>query len=55
MASQRAKIGNKTVAEMGPHTILWDTMIHGFAARRQFSHVVTYAWFFGHRRAPSDG
>jgi hypothetical protein len=46
MSSQRAKIGNKAVTEMGPHTILWDTMIHGFIARRQFSYVVTYSVVF---------
>ena len=46
MSSQRAKIGNMAVTEMGPHTILWGTMIHGFVARRQFSDVVTCSVVF---------
>ena len=46
MSGQKAKIGNKNVAVMQPHTILWDTKIHGFCARRQFSNVVTYSVVF---------
>ena len=31
---------------MEPHTILWDTIIRGFNARRQFSDAVTYSVYF---------
>ncbi len=38
----RAKIGLKAIAAMPPNSILWDTEVRGFNARRQFSEVVTY-------------
>jgi hypothetical protein len=39
----RTKIGLKAIAAMPPNSIIWDTDIHGFNARRQFSEVVTYS------------
>src|SRR6516164_758094 len=46
MSSNRTKISAKAITAMPPHTILWDTAIHGFVARRQFSDVVTYSVVF---------
>src|ERR1700733_14212865 len=43
---QRVKIGQREIAAMQPHTILWDTVTHGFCARRQFSDVITYSVYF---------
>jgi hypothetical protein len=42
----KGKIGLKEIAALQPHTILWDTQIHGFCARRQFSNVITYSVYF---------
>ena len=42
----RVKIGLREIAAMQPHTILWDTITHGFCARRQFSDVITYSVYF---------
>jgi integrase len=39
----RAKITLKTVAALPTNSIVWDTVIHGFNARRQFSETVTYS------------
>jgi hypothetical protein len=39
----RTKITLKAVAQMPPNSILWDNVIHGFNARRQFSETVTYS------------
>jgi len=39
----RAKIGLKAIGGMPPNSILWDTDVHGFNARRQHSDVVTYS------------
>lgn len=39
----RAKISLKAITAMPPHSIIWDTEIHGLNARRQFSDVVTYS------------
>ena len=41
--SQRTKIGVKAIEAMPPHSIIWDTAIPGFIARRQNSPVVTYS------------
>jgi Arm DNA-binding domain len=43
----KGKITIKSVAQLAPSQILWDDGIRGFAARRQFSSVVTYSIFFG--------
>ena len=40
---QRTKIGIKAIEAMPSHSILWDTAIPGFNARRQNSAVVTYS------------
>jgi integrase len=39
----RTKIGLKAIAAMSPNSIIWDTDVRGFNARRQFSEVVTYS------------
>lgn len=39
----RAKLGHKVVATMQPNQTLWDNVILGFCARRQFSDVVTFS------------
>jgi integrase len=39
----RAKITLRTVAALPTNSIVWDTVIHGFNARRQFSETVTYS------------
>ena len=39
----RAKITHKAIAALQPNSIVWDTDIHGFSARRQFSETVTYS------------
>jgi hypothetical protein len=41
-----AKIGIKTVLAMQPNTIIWDSTVRGFAARRQFSDAVTFSVFY---------
>jgi integrase len=43
----RAKIGLKTILAMPPNSILWDTDVRGFNARRQFSEAVTYSIVYG--------
>ncbi len=40
------KIGIKTVLAMQPNTIIWDSTVRGFAARRQFSDAVTFSVFY---------
>jgi hypothetical protein len=42
----RVKLGNKVIAAMPPHTILWDEAIRGFCVRRQFSDVITFSVAF---------
>jgi site-specific recombinase XerD len=42
----RAKIGVKAVAALEPNSVLWDTEVRGFNARRQLSDVVTYSVIF---------
>jgi hypothetical protein len=39
----RAKLGLKAVAAMQPNQILWDDVIRGLCARRQFGSVTTYS------------
>jgi hypothetical protein len=39
----RTKIGLRAIAAMPRNSIMWDTDVHGFNARRQFSDVVTYS------------
>jgi integrase len=46
MSNQRVKIGLREIAAMQPHTILWDSKLSGFCARRQFSDVITYSVYF---------
>jgi integrase len=40
--SKRTKIGIKAIEAMPPHSIIWDNLVRGFNARRQFSDVVTF-------------
>jgi integrase len=40
------KIGIKQVLAMEPHTILWDTSVKGFNARRQFGDAITFSVFY---------
>ena len=42
----RAKIGMREIAAMPPNSILWDSAVRGFSARRQFSDVVTFNVFY---------
>jgi integrase len=39
----KAKISLRAIAAMPKNSIIWDTEIHGFNVRRQFSAVVTYS------------
>jgi hypothetical protein len=39
----REKITLRTIAALPTNSIVWDTAIHGFNARRQFSETVTYS------------
>jgi integrase len=43
MASIKAKIGIRELTALQPQTILWDTVIPGFNARKQFSDVITFS------------
>jgi integrase len=47
--SQRAKIGIKTIDSLEPNSLVWDTEVRGFVARRQFSEVITYSVIFRNR------
>ena len=40
------KIGLRDIAAMQPNSILWDSAVRGFNARRQFSDVVTFSVFY---------
>jgi integrase len=40
------KIGIKAVETMPPKSMLWDSAIRGFNARRQFSNAITYSVFY---------
>ena len=40
------KIGLRDIAAMQPNSILWDSAVRGFNARRQFSDVVTFNVFY---------
>ena len=40
------KIGIRDIAALQPHTILWDSIVRGFHARRQFGDAVTFAVFY---------
>jgi site-specific recombinase XerD len=40
------KIGLRDIAAMQPNSILWDSTVRGFNARRQFSDVVTFNVFY---------
>jgi integrase len=40
------KIGIRDVRAMQPHTVLWDSTVRGFHARRQFGDAVTFAVFY---------
>jgi integrase len=42
----KAKLGHRVVAAMQPNSLVWDTEVRGFCARRQFSDVVTYSVVF---------
>jgi integrase len=42
----KAKLGHRVVSAMQPNSLVWDTEIRGFCARRQFSDVVTYSVVF---------
>jgi integrase len=42
----KAKLGHRVVAAMQPNSLVWDTQVSGFCARRQFSDVVTYSVVF---------
>jgi integrase len=42
----RTKIGLRDIAAMQPNSILWDSAVRGFSARRQFSDVVTFNVFY---------
>ena len=42
----KAKLGHKVVSAMQPNSLVWDTEVRGFCARRQFSDVVTYSVVF---------
>jgi integrase len=42
----KAKLGHRVVAAMQPNSLVWDTEVSGFCARRQFSDVVTYSVVF---------
>ncbi len=46
MGNIRTKIGIKAVEAMEPHTVLWDSEIRGFNARRQFSDAITFSVFY---------
>jgi integrase len=46
MKSATVKITLQAVKAMQPHTILWDSIVTGFNARRQFSAAVTYSCYF---------
>jgi site-specific recombinase XerD len=41
--SHRAKIGLKEIAAMPPNSIIWDTEVRGFVARRQHSDIITFS------------
>ena len=41
-----SKIGTKELLTMRPGTIIWDSIVRGFNARRQFSEVVTFSVHF---------
>ena len=42
----KVKLGHRVVAAMQPNSLVWDTEVRGFCARRQFSDVVTYSVVF---------
>jgi hypothetical protein len=42
----KAKLGHRVVSAMQPNSLVWDTEVRGFCARRQFSDVVTYSVVF---------
>jgi hypothetical protein len=42
----QSKLTHRAVAAMQPGTIIWDTEVRGFVARRQFSDIVTYSVVF---------
>jgi len=44
------KIGIRDVLAMQPHTILWDSFVRGFHARRQYGDAITFAVFYRHDR-----
>ena len=41
-----SKIGTRELLAMQPGTIIWDSIVRGFNARRQFSEVVTFSVYF---------
>ena len=45
----KAKIGIKLIEAMPPNSIIWDTAIPGFNARRQHGDGVTYSVIFRNR------
>ncbi len=40
------KIGIRDIAALQPHSILWDSIVRGFHARRQFGPDITFAVFY---------
>ena len=46
MTKMPTKIGLRDIAAMQPNSILWDSAVRGFSARRQFSDVVTFSVFY---------
>jgi integrase len=40
------KIGSREILAMQPGTIIWDDVVRGFNARRQFSEIVTFSVYF---------
>jgi integrase len=40
------KIGIRDIKPMAPNTVIWDTSVRGFHARRQFTDAVTFAVFY---------
>jgi Arm DNA-binding domain len=43
------KIGIRDVAALQPHTILWDSIVRGFHARRQYGDAITFGVFYRNR------
>lgn len=46
MVSIKARIGVREIEKLEPHSIIWDTDLRGFNARRQFSSAITFSVFY---------